>query len=557
MGPKQRKRPLSFSQRSRLSRREAMVRTAGAGVGIASAGALMPQGVSAAHAWAAARLQSEGEGVYGGRLRVGILGEPQTLDAHQTTATVVAEVVFPMYETLFAYDADYQPIPHLVESYTPSEDGLTHTMTLRQGITFHNGEPMNAADIHASVTRWGEISGVGQQLFEVVDEFVEVDETTIEFRLSRSYSPLLIALSNNTQGCTIHPKSVLDEAGTTPFTDDSQLIGTGPYMLSERQADAYIRMARFKDYVSRDEPTSGYGGARYAYVDELEFIPVPDEAARVAGLQAGDFHIAQQISNDQYEVLNQTPGIVAEIPPPARFEIFFLNWRSSLMSNLALRQAFQAALDHEPILTAALSSSDFFRLDPGWMLQQTAFHSTAGEDHYNVNDPDLARQKLEEAEYDGTPLRFLSTEENPAYYNASVIAQQQLEAVGFVIDLQVSDQATLFERRAQEDAWEIFVTGHGLVPDPSQIVFVGGMGVYPGWWDSEESTALVDELMSEPDFEVRYAIWEELQQKIYTEIPAVKIGDEALASYYAESIGGWVQQITHGVPYWNLWLNEG
>jgi peptide/nickel transport system substrate-binding protein len=138
-----------------------------------------------------------------------------------------------------------------------------------------------------------------------------------------------------------------------------------------------------------------------------------------------------------------------------------------------------------------------------------------------------------------------------------VIAQQQLEAVGFVIDLQVSDQATLFERRAQEDAWEIFVTGHGLTPDPSQITAVGGMGVYPGWWDSEESMALADELMSEPDFELRYAIWEELQQNIYAEIPAVKIGDEALASYYAESVGGWVQQITHGVPYWNLWLNEG
>ena len=539
-----------------LSRREVMRRSAGAGIGAASAGLMLNQSGSAAPAQSAMMALQEGEGVYGGTLRVGILGEPPTLDEHQTTANLVADVTYPMYETLFAYDATYQPIPHLVETYTASEDGLTHTLALRQGITFHNGEPMTAADVHASVTRWAEISGLGQNLFERVDEFVEVDESTVEFRLSRPFGPLLTALSNNTQGCTIHPKSILDEAGTTPFSDDSQMIGTGPYMLSERQADAYIRLVRFDDYVSLDVPTNGYGGAKYAYVDQIEFIPVPDEAARVAGLQAGDYQIAQEISNDQYELLSETPGVIAEVRPPSFEDVFFLNWRSPLMGNLALREAFRAALDHEAIMIAARGGGDFTRLDPGWMFQETPWHTTAGEELYNVNDPALAQQKLEEAGYDGTPIRFMSTQEYPYFYNASVIAQQQLEAVGFVIDLQVTDWATVIERRAQEDAWDVFVTYHGLVTDPSQLTMVGQMSVYPGWWDSEESLALADDLLSETEFDARYAIWEEIQRKIYTEIPAVKIGDASIASYYLEQTGGWVSQVERGVPYWNLWLKE-
>jgi peptide/nickel transport system substrate-binding protein len=414
---------------------------------------------------------------------------------------------------------------------------------------------MTAADVHASIMRWSQISGLGKNLFEHVSELVEVDDLTVEFRLTDPFGPLLTALANNTQGCTIHPKAIM-ETGTEPLASDDQFIGTGPYMLSERQADAYLRLARFEDYATHPDPTDGYAGARHAYADMIEFIPVPDEAARVAGLQAGDYEIAMEISNDQYEILSTTPGIVAEINPPAYEDCFFLNWRSPLMGNLALREAFRAALDHEAIMTAARGGGDFVRLDPGWMMQETPWHSTAGEELYNVNDPALAKQKLEEAGYDGTPIRFLSTQEYPYFYSASVIAQQQLEAVGFVIDLQVIDWATVIERRGKDDEWDVFVTFHGQVTDPSQLTLVGQMATYPGWWDSEESLALADQLLGETDFDARYAVWEQIQEKIYTEIPAVKLGDAALASYYSERIGGWTPLIQRGVPYWNLWLND-
>lgn len=541
---------------TQISRRDIVQRSAAAGVAAASAGMWMPADGLAKPSRSLFKLIEDKEGVFGGTLRVGIVGEPPTLDEQQTTARLVADITYPMYETLFVYDANYQPVPHLVETYSSSEDQLTHTFTLRKGITFHNDEPMTAADVIASITRWGELSGVGQRLIEKLDNLVEIDEITIELHLSETFGPLLTAFANNTQGCTIHPRSILDEIGIAPFEVDNQIIGTGPYQLTERKADAYIRLTRFEDYKSRDESIDGYSGMRNAYVDQIEFIPVPNEASRVAGLRAGDYHIITDISNDQYDSLSKEPNIVAQIQPPYKFEAFFLNWRSPLTGNLAIRQAFQSALNHDVILMASHGAEDFYVLDPGWMMQPSHWHTTAGEENYNVNDPDLARQKLEEAGYDGTPLRFLTSEERLSYYNASIVARQQLEDVGFTVEMITVDWATLLDLRGRDDEWDVFVTGHGFVPDPSQLTLVGQMGLYPGWWDSEESLALARDLIKETEFDDRYAIWEEIQERIYSEIPAVKIGDVSLASYYADAIGGWVNTIARGIPYWNLWLND-
>src|SRR5215207_7644524 len=327
-------------------------------------------------------------GVRGGTLRVATIGEPPHLDEHQSTADIIAQIGYCAYEGLFTYDETYQAIPELVETYTASEDGLTHTMALRQGVMFHNGEEMTAADAIASVERWGRISGVGQRLLEKTTELAQVDDLTLEFRLSEPYGTILIALAHNTQACTIHPKSVLDAAGDEPITETAMYVGTGPYRLEDRQADAFIRFARFDGYVPRTEAVNGYGGVKYAYADTIEFIPVPDEAARVAGLQSGDYHLAMEISNDQYQTLSDSPGVVAEILPPTNWDVFFLNWKSPMMGNLTMRQAFQAALDSEPMLLSGRGSAEFIRLDPGLMMQQTPWYTKAGEEFYNIADPE-------------------------------------------------------------------------------------------------------------------------------------------------------------------------
>ena len=548
-------RLLARFERDGMSRRELIRRGAGMGLGTAALigtlnGIQGPQRATAMRA--ASSLQVDwSAGVRGGTLRVATIGEPLTLDEHQTTAEITAIIGYCMYEGLFTYDPGFQPIPELAETHTISEDGLTHTLTLRQGVPFHNGEIMTADDVIASLERWGEISGVGKSLMAATDELVKVDDHTIEFHLNEPYGTLAIALAHNTQACVIYPKSVIDAGGLDPLTE---FIGTGPYRLVEWRPDAYIRFERFDDYAAIEGEPNGYGGHKYAFVDQIEFIPVPDEAARVAGLQAGDYQLGMDIGNDQYDVLNGAPGIIAEILEPTNWDVFFLNWQSPLMSNLTIRQAVQAALDMEPMLLSGRGSQEFIRLDPGLMMLGSPWHTDAGGEFYNLNDPDLARAKLEEAGYDGTPIRFMTTQEYSYMYGESVVAAQQLEAAGFTVDLQVIDWATVLERRAKPEEWDMFSTGHGFVPDPSQISYVGQMNVYPGWWDDETALAAASELLSEAEFDVRYPIWESIQEMAYTQIPTIKIGDSSTANFRSETVGGWTGQFQRGLMFWNFWL---
>jgi peptide/nickel transport system substrate-binding protein len=544
----------------RLSRRSVLRRAAALGLSVPALAMLVGQagpGRAAASVLRAAQ-EDPSAGTKGGTLTVATIGEAPHMDEHQSTAGIIAELGYCMYEGLFTYDAEYQAIPELVDTYTPSADGLTHTMVLRQGVTFHNGEPMTAADAIASVQRWGRISGVGKRLMEKTKELAQVDDHTIEFRLSEPYGTILIALAHNTQACTIHPKSILDAAGDAPITDPTMYVGTGPYKLVEWQRDAYMRFERFDGYQSPpgDAPV-GYGGKKYAYVDRIEFVPVPDEAARVAGLQAGDYHIGLEIGNDQYEVLKDSPGVIAEILTPTEWDVFFLNWKAPLTSNLAMRQAIQAVFDMRPMLQSGRGGDEFLQLDPGLMMKQTAWYSTAGKEYYDLKNPDLAKQKLQEAGYDGTTaLRFMTTQEYSYMYGESIVAKQQLESVGLKVDLQVIDWATLLERRAKPEEWDMFSTSHGFVPDPSQISYVGQMNQYPGWWSSESSLALASKLLSESDFDTRKGIWDQIQAAAYTEIPAIKIGDSSKCSFRSDKVGGWDSQFERGFKYWNFWIKE-
>lgn len=544
-------------EQGRLSRRSVLRRAAALGMTVPAlamaAGRLGPGRASAAVLNA---LQEDpAAGTPGGTLTVATIGEPPHLDEHQSTAEIIAVLGYCAYEGLFTYDAQYQPIPELVETHTASEDGLTHTMALRKGVTFHNGEELKAADAIASVQRWGRISGVGKRLMEVTTELAQVDDYTLEFRLAQPYGTILIALAHNTQACTIHPKSILDAAGDEPMTDPAQYVGTGPYKLVSWQRDAAMRFERFDGYASAGETVQGYGGKKFAYADVIEFVPVPDEAARVAGLQAGDYHLALDVGNDQYEVLKDAPGVVAEILTPTNWDVFFLNWKSTMMSKPAMREAVQAAFDHKPMLQSGRGGDEFIRLDPGLMMQQTPWYTTAGQERYNVNKPDLAKQKLQEAGYAGEPLRFLTTQEYSYMYGEAIVAKQQLEAVGITVDLQVTDWATVLENRAKPEAWEMFGTGHGFVPDPSQISYVGQMNQYPGWWSSESSLKLASQLLAESDFDTRKGIFEQIQTAHYTEIPAIKIGDSSNVSFRSDKLGGWDGQFERGVKFWNLWLN--
>src|SRR6058998_1267321 len=147
----------------------------------------------------------------GGILKVGNLGEPPSLDAHWTTASITETLTNHIYEGLYSLDANARPIPMLAESHTISKDGLTYTFKLRQGIKFHNGKEMTSDDVVASLTRWGKQSVYGKTLFAWVAEFRAVDKYTVQIQLKEKIATVLISLAVPNNFGAIYPKEIAEK----------------------------------------------------------------------------------------------------------------------------------------------------------------------------------------------------------------------------------------------------------------------------------------------------------------------------------------------------------
>ena len=487
---------------------------------LVQAGVLGAAGIAGMGGLQGKAFAQDGEPVQGGRLRVASTGQPAGLDNHFSGQRTVTMITWNMYEALFTFDKEYATVPMLAEGMETSEDGLTNTITLRQGVPFHNGEEMKAQDVVASFERWMPVSALGIALEPFFESITAVDDYTVELVTNKPVVALSSILARQAFGLSIHPKSVLDAAGDQPL-DDEGYIGTGPFRFVERQADRFTLLARFEDYASLEGEPDGYAGAKNAYLDEIEFVPVPDEAARVAGLQAGDYHYLEEIIPDQIEAIGEDPNVRIEILPPRSYGVVILNTAAGIMSDQTIRQAVQAAIEVESS-GQATHGEGYFEPGPGIMMPQTEWDSDVSAELYNQNNAEKCQQLLDEAGYDGTPVRVLCTMEDLGDYNAAVVAQQQLEAGGFTIELEVSDEATLDENLEDDNRWDITTNAYVFRPDPMLIQAFAGCGA-DGKWCTPEKLALVEQLQTESDPDARFAAFEEFQALFYEQAPAIKL----------------------------------
>jgi peptide/nickel transport system substrate-binding protein len=483
----------------------------------------------------------------GGLLKVAIIGEPPSLDAHWTTATLTFDITWHLYEPLFTLDENYSVIPMLAEGHTVGEGGKLYTIRLRRGVPFHNGKEMTAEDAAASIIRWGKITTVGKLLFKTVQSVQAKDRYTMELRLTSPSGIVLPALANANQFPAIYPKEVLEAAGDGQI---KEFIGTGPFRLLERIPDRYVRLGRFDRYAARSEATSGYGGKKTAYVDEIQFVPTPDVAVRIAGMESGEYHFSDWITPDAYNRLLQNPRLDVMIVKPNEWIIGVLNKRQGLFTNRTLRQAIVSALDMEPIMRAAVGNKEFYRLDPGLMFKEQVWGSDVGKEVYNHPDQAKAKRLMAEAGYKGETIRWMCTQFYEWMYKSALAAKQQLEEVGFKIDLQVMDWASVMSRSTDPKMYDIFTTGITLKVDPTLQSPM--LCDWPGWTCDPKLDAMMARLAAETEFNKRYAIWTEIQRWFWDEVPNIKFGDFFSLRIKQKHIMGYANR--YRPFFWNVWL---
>lgn len=453
----------------------------------------------------------------GGTLKIAEIGEPLTLDAPSTTATLTTVITKPIFEELFAFDAGWRIRPDLAAGYSVSKDGLTYTITLRSNVPFHNGKTLTADDVVASVNRWGKVNPQAGAPYGAVDTVQAAATDTVVMKMKTPFAPFLafLALAG---GCGIMPKEVIDGIGPGGL---KQYIGTGPYKFVEWAPDRYVHLTRFDQYAARTDPASLFAGRKEALADDVFYYPVSQVATRVAGVQSGDYDIADGINQDAYAQLKADPRVTVGLLP-GYYLIFFLNKKQGLMTNQKLRQAVEVALDMQPIMQATFGDPQLYSLDASLYPKGTPWYTTAGATWYNVHNMDRAKSLAREAGYSGQTIRWLTTQDYDYMFKSTVVASTQLQQAGFKVDLQVLDWATVLDRRTKPTEWEIFVTSGVFVPDPSLLTIFSS--TYPGWWDTPEKNVLYAQFNAEADQGKRVQEWIKLQAMMYDEAPSIRPG---------------------------------
>jgi peptide/nickel transport system substrate-binding protein len=346
------------------------------------------------------------------------------------------------------------------------------------------------------------------------------------------------------------PKEIVER--TTHRDQIVQPVGTGPYRLVEHQRDGYVTVARHEKYAGNGDRPDGSGGKKNAYVDEIRFITVPDQAVRVAGVQSGEYDYAEGISINQHSALKENGAVTTLVGTPSKSPAHFLNLRSEVTSDRKLRQAMLAALDPEAALRAAWGTTGLYRLNGALMAKESLWHTEAGTANYNQRNLERAKSLLKESDYAGEPIRYLTTREYPSMYLEATAIAQQFQVLGLNVKLEVIDWASLVSRRAKREEWEVFSTWHGLVHDPALLEWNNSS--YPGWWTNETVDGLRDGLFTTLDPAERRALLERLQAQLYEVVPLLKLGDVAdlyLTSPRLKDVG----TLPHTM-FWNAYLTR-
>lgn len=486
------------------------------------------------------------EPVRGGALNLAMIGEPQSLDPMTSVADLVGTITQHIYENIYTFDKSSAVVPMLAaEMPKVSDDARTYTIPLRSGVFFHDGQEMTAEDVEASLKRWMETAPRGKAVGAVVEQMTSPEKYTLEIRLKTPYAPLLAQLAMPAGGAVILPKNKLAQTLT-------EFIGTGPYKLKERRPDQYVLLVRHDKYAPLSGDASGYAGRRDALADELRFIPVPNANTRVEGSLGGQYHYADLIPVESYSRLENKKNIAPLVIPNFGYVYIVLNTKQGIMQDIRLRKAVQMTLNHSEMLAVGFGDPKFYSLYGAHFPEGSIYHTQDGTEAYNVADAKGAAALLKEAGYDASkPVRILTSQQYEFHYRMALVMAENLKQAGYKVDLQVSDWATLIQRRGDPSLWDIYVTHSVHLPDPSLTPPQLGDNA-PGGWDTPNKKEALAVFNAEPDPQKRARLWGRVQSVVFDEVPYIKIGDFSGLAAVSPKLQNY--QPMPWPFFWNTWL---
>lgn len=443
---------------------------------------------------------------------VAIGSDITTLDPHMTTDTESASIRLHIYEGLVHTGVSGVPQPQLATSWEVSDDGLVYTFELRQGVRFHDGTPFNAEAVKINFDRLTapDRSTSAQDYMTMLASTEVLGEYRVALHLDQPFGPFLNHLGVHA-GNILSPSAIAvagaDDVGDLP-------IGTGPFKFVSRVRGESIVLERFDDY---------WGGDRTS-IDRLVYRVVPEASSRIAMLEAGEADIILRVTPEERDRLAQDPGISVTTVQTARTMYLALNTRSGPFADVDVRRAANYAVDKQAIIDYILGGGTVVVDNP---IAPGIFGYNPGTSY--AYDPDKARELLVQA---GQPAPAVTIWAPAARFPQGVevvqFVQQQLQEVGFVVDLEVWGDypAYLDTFNSQMTDQDAVLMGWAASSLDAEVAlrqtFHGeraGMFINTGGYANPEVDRLIDEARAESDQQTRLRLYGEASETIMTDAP--------------------------------------
>lgn len=440
--------------------------------------------------------------VEGGDLTIARAADIISMDKTTTFDNNSIYVMEQIMEPLFTVSADGTEVePYLAADYKVSDDKLTYTIKLRDGVTFSNGDPLTAADVKFSIDEdtktgdegWGFINAA-------IDTVTAVDDSTVEIKLKYAWAPLLADLSLFSNG--IIPNNY---GGKTAEEFYQAPVGTGPFVWDEWKQGQYVKVTANKNYWGDEGP----------HLDSVTWTVVPDANTRKLQLQGGQIDIDDTPDWSSFSSMKDMPGINAQTFPSTRMDYLSLNEQRAPFQDVRVRRAIAYAVDRDAMVKAVLYGNGTpatSLLSPGTPF----FSENAGGATY-----DVAKAKEEMAQSSvpqGFSTTLLIASGNPDQASVAQILQSELKEIG--IDLQITqlDPTANKQARLKSDFDMAMQAWTMDIPDPDEWTSFavdpdGGSHSSFTYYNNPDVIALNKQAQQEIDESKRADLYEQLQQQ--------------------------------------------
>ena len=481
------------------------------------------------------------------------------LDPIWTTATVTNNHGYYVFDTLYGTDKALKPQPQMAEGHEVSADGKTWRIRLREGLVFHDGAPVRAADCIQSLKRWCQRDPYGQLLVKVVSAWNAVDDRTIEIVLTRTFPLMLDALAKSDSPPFIMPERL---AVTDPAKQVPEMIGSGPYkfIAADYVSGSRVVYEKFEAYKPRAEPPDRNAGAKIAHFKKVEWQVLPDPATAGSALMKGEVDWWERPLTDLHPILAKNPNITREIIDTAgRGAIIRLNHLQPPFNNPKVRAAVRMAVKQEDYMRATQGDDTSL-----WQTCRSLWwHGTpyfAGdEEELMPQSMDKAKAALKTSGYNGEKVVIINPSDYPDIGPLGEVTFELLKQLGMNVEMASSDWGTVIQRRnsretVEKGGWSVFhttgsATGWGNPALSPLVRGQGGKGWF-GWWDNASAETMAEEWLYAPDEASQKRIATALAKLALEESATIPLGQFVVRTAYRKSLTG---MLSGSAPYpWGL-----